>query len=104
MTKAKIIKSQVEFPTESKSGITGFNFYSDEIELACGETEQLSVEVEGVEYDFDAELIQFVSSDETIAIVKASEKWNNYFKVTGVKEGTTTIYVQTADGVIKSKK
>lgn len=86
--------------------IEGFEFSRNKFELDEGDKVRSWVRVEGTE-DFSIDNINFVSSDESVATFEyetTSLDTYLYFYVKAVSPGTATIYVETADGKIKSDK
>ncbi len=86
--------------------IEGFEFSRNKFELKEGGKVRSWVRVEGTE-NFSNDDIIFVSSDESVATFEyetTSLDTYLYFYVKAVSPGTATIYVETADGKIKSDK
>lgn len=89
----------------SDTGIESFDFYdTDALELEVGEKDKSYFEVEGNE-EFSIDDIKLVSSDNNIVTFtydKTLLTTHVYYVIEAVGPGTANVYVQTADGIIKS--
>ena len=94
---------------KSITGITNFDVkdISDEIFYSGVTVDDLSVN-ENYTDDFDASDINVVIDDPSVISIEFSTSVNWLFdtyidyEITGLKEGTTSFYFETSDGVIKS--
>lgn len=92
----------------SSTGIESFDFLSSEaVNLEVGESDRsyFTVEFEGDEFSTDD--IVFVSSDESIATITFDKKVASsfiYYYVNAMGSGTTTVHVETVDGIVKSEE
>lgn len=103
-----LISSGSDEPVEtvvSDTGIESFDFYdTDALELEVGEKDKSYFEVEGNE-EFSIDDIKLVSSDNNVVTFtydKTLLTTHVYYVIEAVGPGTATVYVQTADGIIKS--
>ena len=102
---------QEESSSEPASNhITAFEFPSYTnftIDISVGNKESGSFEVVGTG-DFDPDDIEFVSSNESVAIIEFDEYrelfGDVYYTITPISDGTATLYVQTKDGSVKSQE
>lgn len=90
------------------SGITALKFSVEKphLEIEAGKTEKGYFKVSGND-EFSLDDIQFVSSDPTIATFEydtTALKTCVYYKINGLKAGTTTVYAQTTDGSVKTSE
>lgn len=94
-------------PEMSENGIMALTLLPTEQEetLYCGDTIQKFFRVT-VEDKFDPEDIVLISKDSDIATVQYDSvqfKDYVYYTITGVGVGSTTVYFQTTDGMIRSE-
>lgn len=99
-----IVKSE-EITVTVTNGVDAIRFYDESISINIGETHESHVSIDGTMPN--DEFIKFVSSDESIVTIEHDEETSYFtigFKVTGVSEGTATIYAETEDGFIRSEE
>lgn len=102
-------QSSAETPVPSSgTGITGLKFAVDKspLTLEAGDTEKGYFSVDGND-DFSLDDIEFVSTDPTVASFEydtTALKTCVYYKINGLKAGTTTVYAQTKDGSVKTSE
>ena len=93
---------------KSASGITALEFSVEKSPLAleAGKSESGYFKVSGND-DFSLDDIEFVSSDPSVASFEYDStalKTCVYYKINGLKAGTTKVYAQTKDGVVKTSE
>ncbi len=93
---------------QSSSGITALKFSVEKspIALDAGKSEKGYFKVSGND-DFSLDDIEFVSSDPSVASFEYDStalKTCVYYKINGLKAGSTTVYVQTKDGSVKTSE
>lgn len=92
----------------SATGIESFDFLNSEsLELEVGESDRSYFTVEFDSDELSTDDIVFVSSDEAVATITFDKKVASsfiYYYVNAIGSGTTTVHVETADGLVKSEE
>lgn len=93
--------------TVSDTGIESFDFHrNDALKLEVGDIEDSYFTIDGTD-EFSEDDISFISSNEDVATFTydktVADKYV-YYEIEAKSAGTATVYVQTADGIIKSEK
>lgn len=106
---ALISSSQDATPQEPLTDITGLDFYTfvePSYELDVGEHERSYFKVRGTR-DFAISDLEFISTNENVATFTFDHialTTYVYFDIEAISPGQTTIYAQTADGLVQTEK